>query len=64
MAAAESRLLTVTLSVGVGHLPTGTGDLRSLYAAPDEALYEAKRNGRNQVAVRLERRAVLSRSSG
>ncbi|HVU92610.1 MAG TPA: GGDEF domain-containing protein, partial [Jatrophihabitans sp.] len=64
MAAAESRLLTVTLSVGVGHLPTGTGDLRSLYAAADEALYEAKRNGRNQVAVRLERRAVLSRSSG
>jgi diguanylate cyclase (GGDEF)-like protein len=60
MAAHEPALLSVTLSIGVGHLPTRSGDLRGLYAAADEALYEAKRNGRNQVAALVEQRPVAA----
>jgi diguanylate cyclase (GGDEF)-like protein len=43
--------LSVTLSIGVAHLPTQARDLRALYAAADAALYEAKRNGRDQVSA-------------
>ena len=45
-------LLPVTLSIGVAHLAAQAGDLRALYAEADGALYEAKRRGRHQVAVR------------
>ena len=44
-------LLPVTLSIGVAHLAAQAGDLRSLYAAADGALYDAKRNGRDRVSV-------------
>jgi len=47
----ERTCLTVTLSIGVAHLSTGGRELRSLYTAADGALYEAKRRGRNQLAV-------------
>src|SRR3954454_16273580 len=43
--------LSVTLSIGVAHLPTQAHDLRALYAAADAALYQAKRKGRDQVSV-------------
>jgi diguanylate cyclase (GGDEF)-like protein len=40
---------TVTVSIGVaGCTPRGGDDLGELIAAADAALYEAKRNGRNQ----------------
>lgn len=48
---ADPALLKITLSIGVAHVPTSADDLRSLYSAADTALYEAKRNGRNQVVV-------------
>ena len=43
--------LALTVSVGVAHAPTHADDLRSLYAAADEALYSAKRAGRDGYAV-------------
>lgn len=45
------QALELTVSVGVAHAPTQANDLRSLYAAADAALYNAKRAGRNQAAV-------------
>jgi diguanylate cyclase (GGDEF)-like protein len=47
----EPRVLSVSLSIGVAHLPMQARDLRELYATADAALYEAKRGGRNQVAA-------------
>ncbi|SDO99808.1 diguanylate cyclase (GGDEF) domain-containing protein [Klenkia soli] len=43
--------LPLTVSVGIAHAPTHAEDLRSLYAAADEALYAAKRAGRDGWAV-------------
>ena len=40
----------VTLSIGVASVEPGLGDLESVFAAADRALYVAKRRGRNQVA--------------
>jgi diguanylate cyclase (GGDEF)-like protein len=48
---ADGTLLSLSISVGVAHLPRCTGDLRALYSAADTALYEAKRGGRGRVAV-------------
>jgi PleD family two-component response regulator len=42
--------LRVTCSAGVAALTEG-GDSASLFAAADEALYEAKRRGKNRVVV-------------
>jgi diguanylate cyclase (GGDEF)-like protein len=41
--------LHVTASLGVATLPTSATDVRALVSAADEALYEAKRAGKNQV---------------
>ncbi|HEU4426696.1 MAG TPA: diguanylate cyclase [Pilimelia sp.] len=43
--------LPVTISVGIAHLDSGGEQLRELLARADAALYEAKQNGRNRVAV-------------
>ena len=43
----DGRRLPLTVSVGVAHAPDHAADLRSLYAAADAALYEAKRGGRD-----------------
>lgn len=43
--------LTVGISVGLAHAPSDADDLRSLYAAADTALYEAKRAGRGRMAM-------------
>ena len=50
----DRTCLAVTLSIGVAHLSTRGRELRSLYTAADSALYEAKRRGRDQVAVAPE----------
>jgi diguanylate cyclase (GGDEF)-like protein len=48
---ADGTLLSLSIRVGVAHLPQRTGDLRALYSAADRALYDAKRGGRGRVAV-------------
>ncbi len=47
----EGEALQVTISLGVAILDTTTTDKNSLVRQADEALYESKRNGRNQLTV-------------
>jgi diguanylate cyclase (GGDEF)-like protein len=44
--------LEVTISVGMAYVDSGGDQLGHLLARADAALYEAKQNGRNRVAVR------------
>jgi diguanylate cyclase (GGDEF)-like protein len=46
----ENRI-EVSISAGLAHAPTHGKDARSLYAAADAALYQAKRAGRDRVAA-------------
>lgn len=48
--------LPVTISLGLAHAPSDADDLRSLYAAADAALYQAKRGGKGRMAVAEEPR--------
>ncbi len=48
---ADGTLLSLSISLGVAHVPERKGDLTSLYHEADVALYEAKRAGRGRVAV-------------
>jgi len=41
--------LTMSISIGVAHAPSGQSHLRELYAAADASLYQAKRTGRGRV---------------
>ena len=43
--------LRVTASVGTATLPDAAGTVRELFEAADEALYEAKRQGKNRVVT-------------
>lgn len=45
--------IAVTLSIGLATYPDHLGDAMGLMASADHALYQAKRNGRNQVALFL-----------
>jgi diguanylate cyclase (GGDEF)-like protein len=45
----ETVELNLSVSAGVAHAPTHADDARSLYAAADGALYDAKRTGRDRV---------------
>jgi diguanylate cyclase (GGDEF)-like protein len=49
---------TVTISLGVASCPSHATSERSLYAASDDALYRAKREGRNRVAIAETRQRV------
>jgi diguanylate cyclase (GGDEF)-like protein len=51
---AVDDLIQVSLSAGLAHAPTHGTDARTLYAAADAALYDAKRAGRDQVVARPE----------
>jgi diguanylate cyclase (GGDEF)-like protein len=53
--------LSVSVSIGVAHLPTHGADLRSLYSAADASLYAAKRGGRNQIGPLPDARAHIHR---
>jgi diguanylate cyclase (GGDEF)-like protein len=44
-------VIKVSVSAGLAHSPTNAHDLFSLYRAADNALYEAKRGGRNRVVA-------------
>lgn len=46
----DAQQLRLTVSAGLAHAPTHAADLRQLYSVADEALYRAKRAGRNQYA--------------
>ncbi len=48
----DGPAIAVTASVGVASLSSGDGGAQSLMARADSALYEAKRNGRNQVVAK------------
>jgi diguanylate cyclase (GGDEF)-like protein len=50
--------LSVSVSLGLAHAPSDAEDLRTLYAAADAALYQAKRGGRAQLAVAAETQPV------
>lgn len=41
----------VSVSVGLAHVPSEAVDLQSLYVRADQALYEAKRSGRDRVGI-------------
>lgn len=47
----DGSTLQVSISLGCAHMPTHGDDLRSLYAAADAALYDAKQSGRGRVGT-------------
>ncbi len=47
----EADVVHVSVSAGVAHAPTHASNLRTMYAAADAALYEAKHSGRNRAVV-------------
>jgi diguanylate cyclase (GGDEF)-like protein len=48
---ADGTLLSLSISLGVAHVPQPEGDLTSLYHDADVALYDAKRGGRGRVGL-------------
>lgn len=59
--ATSSAIARFTVSIGIGTAATAA-DFRILYGLADEALYEAKRGGRDRVAIRLLRASEPSDS--
>ncbi|WP_236834064.1 diguanylate cyclase [Blastococcus sp. KM273129] len=47
----DGSLLSLSISLGVAHLPRHSRDRRGLYTSADAALYDAKRDGRGRVAL-------------
>jgi diguanylate cyclase len=47
----DSRVIRVTVSIGVAIYPDSVKDINQLVKKADEALYEAKRTGRNMVVI-------------
>jgi diguanylate cyclase (GGDEF)-like protein len=47
----DGPAISLSVSAGLAHAPTHAKDLRSLYAAADAAMYEAKRAGRDRVGI-------------
>jgi diguanylate cyclase (GGDEF)-like protein len=47
----ESHTIPVTLSIGIAHFDQPPRDAEIIYKVTDDALYDAKRNGRNQVVA-------------
>jgi two-component system cell cycle response regulator len=55
-----SGVLKVTASFGTATVPLSAATVRQLFAAADDALYEAKRTGKNRVVTAPERVGVRS----
>lgn len=47
----DGTLVSLSISLGVAHLPRHSRDRRGLYTSADKALYDAKRAGRGRVAL-------------
>ena len=47
----ESHIIPVTLSIGIAGFDQAPRDAEIIYKVTDDALYDAKRNGRNQVVA-------------
>ncbi len=60
----EGRNLKVTLSIGISECGIHSRDARSLFNRADEALYESKRGGRNQVRVAPLHLSCVQAASG
>ena len=58
-----STMVKVTTSAGVAALASSDADGLSLVARADNALYEAKRNGRNQVQASAPRLTLVERAA-
>jgi diguanylate cyclase (GGDEF)-like protein len=43
--------LALTVSIGIAHAAPGTADFSSMYRRADQAMYQAKSRGRNQVVI-------------
>jgi diguanylate cyclase (GGDEF)-like protein/PAS domain S-box-containing protein len=56
--AVERHQLVVTVSVGIATMPEHASDSGALFASADEALYRAKRGGRNRVETAATQRAA------
>jgi diguanylate cyclase (GGDEF)-like protein len=41
--------LSISVSIGVAHMPTHAAEVHALYAAADASLYTAKRAGRDRI---------------
>ena len=59
----EGQKLPVTVSIGIAGATIKTSGLQPLLNAADQALYEAKRSGRNRVAVWRPLAEVVSREA-
>ena len=59
----DGRDLTVTISIGVAEAQPSMSDIGDLLKAADQALYKAKRTGRNRVVKAVERPIVTLVSS-
>ena len=44
-------VIPVTVSIGVAGVPDPSADPKGLFRAADQAVYEAKRTGRNRVCI-------------
>jgi diguanylate cyclase (GGDEF)-like protein len=50
----RDKVLTITLSLGVAAFPQHAADVRSVVRLADDALYQAKKSGRNRVVVAVK----------
>src|SRR6185437_7263729 len=51
----DGTLIAVSVSIGVAQVPVHAEALNRLYTVADQALYEAKRNGRGRVSAPPDR---------
>ncbi|MDF2989165.1 MAG: diguanylate cyclase [Eubacterium sp.] len=49
----KNQKISITVSIGISSYPCGTNDPNDLLHEADNALYYAKRNGRNKVSCRM-----------